>query len=307
METINDENTVLHEETAVMLGDFDGLHTAHTELICRGIEYAHKNGLKSGILLFDVNTKSVTANRNAQLITPYKEKLRLLDGMGIDFAYTVSFNESFMKKTPEEFVLLLKDKLNCKAVFAGYDYRFGYKAEGDAKLLAGLGEKYGFKAVILPEFKLSGITVSSTYIRNCIKDGNIEEANKLLGRCFCVCGDVEHGLQNGRKLGFPTANVGVGGNMLIPGSGVYAGFTYVNGEKYGSVINVGKNPTFGAEKTTVESHIIGFSDDIYGKYVRVEFVKRIRGDIKFENIGKLAEQIKKDTATAEKILNGEEL
>lgn len=302
MEIIYENAVVPYDGTAVVLGDFDGLHTAHTAIIKNGTEYAKRHGLKSGVMLFEENTKSVLEHTNIELITENEEKIRLLDDMGLDFAYMVRFDHAFMRKTPEEFIRYLSDTLRAKAVFVGYDYKFGHMAAGNADTLSKLSEKYGLEAVILPEMKISGKTVSSTYIRSLIKDGRMEEAAEFLGREFSVSGKVEKGLQNGRKMGFPTANVAYSPKIVLPHTGVYAGFTYVRGKRYRSVINVGNNPTFGAEHITIESHILGFDSDIYNEYVRVSFVKRIRGDIKFKNMEELKEQIKKDVKTSESIL-----
>lgn len=302
MDIIQENNIVPYDGTAVALGNFDGLHAAHTSLIRSGVKYAKEHGLKSGILLFNENTKSVLEGRNIRLITPNDEKIRLINGMGVDFTYTVSFNREFMKKTPEEFISFLSSTLKVKAVFVGYDYKFGVNASGKASALEELGRKYGFKTLIFPEMKIDGTTVSSTHIRAAIEDGRMEEATKFLGREFSVCGTVERGFQNGRKMGFPTANISYSDNTLIPRTGVYAGFAYVNDKRFKSVINIGNNPTFGADKITIESHIIGFDDDIYGESIRVAFVKRIRGDRKFGSIEELTGQIEKDIKTAENIL-----
>lgn len=302
MDILNENATVPYSGTAVALGDFDGLHIAHTAIIKNGIEYARQNGLKSGVLLFNENTKSVLEGADIKLITPNGEKIRLIDEMGADFVYIVNFDREFMKKTPEEFIEFLVNDLKIKAVFAGFDYKFGKNASGDALTLKKLGEDNGFFVGILPEMKVDDKTLSSSHIRQLIEDGNVSEASKYLGRDFSVSGTVEKGFQNGRKLGFPTANVSYDDTMLLPQNGVYAGYTFVDGKKYKSVINIGNNPTFGAKKVTIESHIIDFDGDIYGECIRVSFKERLRGDIKFNGIDELKERIAQDTKTAKSIL-----
>lgn len=302
METIKENTVVPYDKTVVVLGNFDGLHKAHRAIIKRGTEYAKERGIKSGVLLFNENTKTVTEKNGVKLITDNAERMSLLEGMGLDFAYTVDFNREFMKKTPEEFVLGLVKYLKPDAVFAGYDYRFGYKAEGDAKALEQFGGIYGFKTEIMPEIRYDDTAVSSTLIRSLIANGDIKKANDLLGRCFGLGGVVEHGFQNGRKMGFPTANLAYDKNMVIPHTGVYAGYTIFGGERRESVINVGNNPTFNADKITVESNIFDFDSDIYGENIRVEFVEKIRGDIKFSGIDELKKQISADAKTARDIL-----
>ncbi len=274
--------------SVVALGDFDGLHIAHMTIIRSGINYARDRGLKSGILLFEENTKG------ARLITPNEAKLELLEREKPDFVYLRKFTKEFMRLSPREFVELLIKNLNIKAVCVGYDYSFGYKAEGNVELLKKFGAEYGFDVLVTGAMSLDGKIISSTYIRSLIESGDIEEANKFLGRRFCVEGIVLSGLQNGRKMGIPTANVNYDPKMAMPKSGVYAGITYVDGRRLKCVINVGANPTFNADKITIESHILDFDEDIYGKYIRVSFALRMRGDIKFDSIAALKEQIHSD-------------
>ena len=211
------------------------------------------------------------------------------------------FDKEFMKKTPEEFVQYLVENLHIKAVCVGYDYSFGYKAQGDVKLLKWFGEKYGFKVFVTDVIKLDGKIVSSTYIRSIIKAGDMEKAERFLGRRYCIEGNVVKGLQNGRKMGIPTANVDYDVNMALPEEGVYAGITYVRGKRLKCVVNVGKNLTFGAKKLTVESHILDFDEDIYGEYIRVSFAKKLRGVIKFDGVDKLIEQIHHDMEVTSKM------
>lgn len=282
-----------YDGTVAALGNFDGLHVAHMTIIRNGIKYAKEHGLKSGVLLFDENTKGVTQGKIA-LITPNEAKLELLERENPDFVYMLKFDNEFMRKTPEEFVRFLSDKLNVKAVCVGYDYRFGHKASGDVEMLKRLGEKYGFKVLVTDAIKIDGRVVSSTYIRETIQRGNMEEAERFLGRRYCIEGVVEKGFQNGRKMGIPTANIDYDVNMALPKEGVYAGITYVGGKRLKSVINVGKNLTFGAEKLTVESHILDFDEDIYGEYIRVSFAKRLRGVIKFSGAEELKSRIRRD-------------
>ena len=288
--------TVPYDGSVVALGNFDGLHVAHMTIIRNGIEYASNHGLKSGVLLFDVNTKDLTQG-GVELITPIEAKLELLGRENPDFVFMRRFNQEFMQKSPDEFARYLTDVLHVKAVCCGYDYRFGYKASGDVGLLKELGEKYGFEVLVTDVIKLDDTIVSSTYIRSLILDGDMEKAELFLGRRFCVEGIVVKGLQNGTKMGFPTANVAYDKHMALPKEGVYAGITYVRGKRLKCVINVGKNPTFGAHKVTIESHILDFNENIYGEYIRVSFAKRLRGDIKFSSVDELVAQIQKDTET----------
>lgn len=298
MEIIRQTGSVPFPRTVVALGNFDGLHVAHMAIIRRCHDYAREHGLKCGVLLFNEHTKRTISKKSVPIITQENQKLRLLEEADVDFVYLRDFDKEFMQLSPEHFVILLVNILHVEAVCIGYDYRFGYKAGGDAQLLEELGKKYGFKALIMDEIDHNGVEVKSTAIRHYIMDGSVQHAANMLGRPFIIEGRVVKGLQNGRKIGSPTANVSYSNNMLIPHSGVYAGYTNVDGRRYKSVINVGNNPTFGAKKITIESHIIDFDEDIYNKIVTVEFIKRLRGDRKFESLDGLKEQIQRDIKTA---------
>lgn len=305
MNIINNDITLPYGETAVILGDFDGLHKAHTAIIAEAVEYARHKGIKVGVFLFEENTKKFLQKKSIKLITDNEERVCILEQFGVDFMYITKFDRDFCEKTPFEFAKYLKEKLNISAVFCGYDYRFGHKASGDAQMMQKLGQELGFETFIIPQIKIDGNTVSSTYIRTLLQTGDIKKANLFLGRNFSLSGVVEEGLKNGTKMGFPTANLCVDDSIIIPDSGVYAGYSYIDGIQYRSVINVGNNPTFNAKKITVESHILDFCEDIYDKNIRISFVERIRGDIKFEGMEQLAKQIKEDALKAREILKEE--
>lgn len=302
MQIIRPTGSVPFQKTAVALGNFDGLHVAHMAIIKKCHSYAREHDLKCGVLLFNEHTRRITDNQRVPLITSETEKLALLSNEDMDFVYMLDFDREFMQLTPEQFVKRLIDMLHCAAVCVGYDYRFGYKASGDARMLKALCKKHGIEAIITDEIDIDGEAVKSTAIRNYIREGSVRHAAAMLGRPFAIDGKVVKGLQNGRRMGFPTANVSYSQNMLIPRNGVYAGYTYVKGKRYKSVINVGKNPTFDADKITIESHILDFKDDIYNEQIRVEFIERLRGDKKFESVDALVSQIKRDAQTAGKEL-----
>ena len=298
MEIIRHKEKNISEQTAVALGNFDGLHTAHMKIINACKTYAIENCLKSGVMLFESHTLNLINGNKVDVITPQAEKINILNDNGIDFVYCREFDEAFMKLSPEEFAVQLKTTLNVSAVFVGYDYRFGYRAEGDAQKLTELGKKHVFNVTVVDKVEFDGEAVKSSRIRKLDSEGEIEMATHMLGRMFSITGNVERGFGNGRKLGVPTANISYQSDMLLPGNGVYGGYTTVDGIRYKSVINVGNNPTFGAEKITVESHIIDFCKDIYDNDVTVEFAFKIRNDIKFKNIDELVNQIRKDIEQA---------
>ena len=301
MEIIRDNSKIKHK-TVVALGNFDGLHKAHMQVIKNCISNAEKNGCKSGVLLFSAHTLNTINKSRAKLITDEAQKLEILEKSGIDFVYIRDFDDSFMHLTPAQFADELKEKLNPQAVCVGYDYKFGYKAAGDVDLLKELGRERGFSVSVTDKVTICETTVKSTEIRKLIENGDIKEANTLLGRRFSVGGNVMHGLRNGTKMGIPTANIGYDNDIILPPNGVYCGYTIVCGKQYKSVINIGNNPTFDADKITVEAHLLDFNGDIYGQMARVEFVGKIRNDKKFAGVDLLKAQILDDIKLARNIL-----
>ncbi|MBR4720850.1 MAG: bifunctional riboflavin kinase/FAD synthetase [Clostridia bacterium] len=266
------------EGTAICLGDFDGVHTGHRQVLLE----ASKTG-DWGVLLFTHNSKG-----EKEILT-LLEKLAVLKKLGAKYAVSADFKEELKEKSPEEFVQILKE-LKVKSVAVGYDYRFGKNAVGDIPLLKSLCSEYGMEVVTAEAKTFGGEPVKSTKIRELIKSGDIKKANILLGSPYMISGKVCKGLGNGTDMGIPTANIEAQKDKLLPKDGVYSGS--VGGKK--AVINVGKNPTFSAEKRTVEVHIIGEKEDLYGKSLTVEFLDRIRDEIKFRDKNDLILQIKKD-------------
>ena len=287
MQIYHTNDIVPYENAVVVLGEFDGLHKAHMDLIDKARTFSKENNMVLGLMCFEEKLGGKTGKDfSGRLIEP-EERIRMLSDC--DFIYIQSFNNEFMSLSPAEFCEFLKKRLGAAAVFVGFNYRFGKGAVGDAEFLKGFG---GFEAHIVEEYKENGETVSSSFIRELLSEGKIEKASQLLGRYYKLSGIVERGKQNGRKLGFPTANLKYNAEMILPAAGVYAGYTYVDGEKYKSIINIGDNPTFNAESITVESYIFDFNRDIYGKAAAIEFVKYLRSDKKFNSLDELKAQLK---------------
>ena len=299
MKIIRTDENYINSGSVIALGNFDGLHTAHMKIIRSASAYAEDNGLKSGIMLFEGGLKN-------KLITSDSYKKELLQNEKLDFLYVCEFTDEFKKLSPRAFVELLVNKFNIKAVCVGYDYTFGYKAEGNPDALKAFGQEYGFEVLVTEQMCFEGHIISSTYIRELIEAGEVKKANQLLGRHFCIQGKVLSGFQNGRKMSIPTANVEYDVNAVSPRNGVYAALTAVDGVVYKSVVNIGNNPTFNAEKITVESHILDFNGDLYGKTISVELLEYLRPDKKFESIEELKAQIKQDIETAKGIIDKEE-
>lgn len=282
-------------KTAIALGNFDGLHMGHQSLILGMILESKELGIKPSVLLFENHTKTTLEGKGPKLLTSLDQKYSILEKIGVEIIYTMEFNEQIMKLTPEEFVKdILVDKLNIQAVIIGTDYRFGHKASGDANRLKELGNKYGFLVNVVDPVYIDGNIVSSTSIRELLSNGDLDHAKHLLGREYSILGKVVTGKKIGNSMGYPTANMELLYNSIIPKNGVYSTKTIVDGKTYSSATSVGFNPTFNEDSLKIESHILDFTGDLYGKVIELVFVKYLREELKFESIELLKKQIDKD-------------
>lgn len=273
---------------AIALGNFDGVHAGHLHIIGR----ARGLGESFGVLLFEKHSSFATG-KGVKVITPLYEKLEILSEYGVDFVYLVNFNKQFMNMSCADFAAYLNSIGIC-GVSVGYDYRFGKNAAGDAFMLKTLLGEYEIETVISEAVKIDGVPVKSSRIRSLVAEGRMLEANKLMTRPLRMSGIVVSGFQNGRRMGFPTANLECPEGVLLPQDGVYYGECIIDGEKYASVVNVGKNPTFSAGHRTVEAHIIGYCNDLYGLRISIDFFEKIRGEMKFNSVSELKKQIARD-------------
>ncbi len=283
--------------SAVGLGNFDGLHIGHMALVSTLIDEARLNGLESVIYTFTMHPENIIRKKLfTPLLTSVSKKIEILSKTALDYIIFDEFDESYSRMEPETFVKeILVEGLGAKIVVAGFNYRFGYKGQGDVELLKRLGEKLGFKVVIISPIMIDKQIVSSTLIREYISKGNMEKVHALLGRHFSITGEVLTGKHIGRKIGFPTANLQPERYLIMPRPGVYITKTLYNGEFYNSLTNIGFNPTFGGvERISAETHIIDFDKDIYASNIEVFFIKKLRNEKKFKNASELTEQIKCD-------------
>ncbi len=281
------------ERLSLALGTFDGLHIGHMALI----EAAKRNGGQSAVITFDVLPADYFygGHRPLRLMT-LDEKSAALEKAGVDFLCLIRFDRKFASMQSEKFVMMLKDVFSPEFVVAGYNYTYGRDAKGNADTLEADGKAYGFRVIVIPPVIAEGEPVSATRIRECIEAGNVERAAKLLGYEYTLTGPVGSGKRIGTsKLGFPTANILPPPEKIIPLRGVYGVKALVDGSEYQGVCNIGVNPTVSSgARETIETHIIGLSQDLYGKTISIRFEKRIRGEIKFGGIDELKAQIQKD-------------
>lgn len=293
------------KKSVVTIGNFDGVHLGHQELLSRAIEKSKELDAPSIAITFDPHPlKSIRPDNPPSLITIHSQKKKLIEENGIENLLTICFSSEFANLGAIEFIedILIK-KLNAKAVIVGRDYMFGKNRQGNIDLLAEYGKKYDYE-LILPEWiKFQGERISSTLVRKAVMDGKLDHAKSMLGRFYRINGEVIHGRdRGGKKLGFPTANIELA-DELCPKTGVYAVKVFLENQMYQGVANIGYSPTFDDHKFTVEVHILDFDEDIYGKKIRVDFVERLRGEVKFSGLNQLSAQIKEDALMARKILS----
>lgn len=299
---IEEFNMNCKDDTCVVLGNFDGVHKGHQELIKTCVKTAKEKGLTPVLFTFlnhpsnEIAGKTVVKN-----IMTLEEKTAAVEALGVEYMITAVFDEKMMKCEPERFISeLLCESLNMKHAICGFNYTFGYKAQGNTKLLTELSTKYGYDFTIIPEIQIEGNTVSSTLIRGIIADGKLDQYDKYTGRNYSITGKVLEGQKLGRTIGFPTINLNLFEEWALPLNGVYITFTYVDNIKYCSITNVGNKPSVGTFNKNAETHIFNFNEDIYGKTVKVEFVKMLREERKFASIGELSYQIGQDCENAKK-------
>ncbi|MGN0715305.1 MAG: bifunctional riboflavin kinase/FAD synthetase, partial [Anaerovoracaceae bacterium] len=272
----------------------------HQALILRAVEKAKERNLKCGVFSFSTHPKNLFAGENVvKNIIYQEEKAALIEKLGVDYLFNVPFTRMVAQMEPMEFIDdLLVDRMQMKEAFCGFNYRFGYKAAGNPEILRQEGLRKGFHVNEIPPVTIDGDVVSSTLIRGLIKAGEMEECEKYLGRRYSIGGEVVVGNKLGRTIGFPTSNITIDETMVTPPNGVYITYCIYNGHKYPSVTNVGVKPTIGSFKKNMETHIFDFNKELYGKHIRVEFLKMTRDEVKFSGVEELAAQIVKDCETA---------
>lgn len=285
------------EPCAVALGRFDGVHLAHTAVIKSTVQ-KESEGLTPAVFTFCDNPNKATP----MLLSTEEEKQSLIDSCGIKILVNATF-DSVRNLSAEEFVsLVLKDSLNAKAVFCGYNYRFAKGAEADVNTLRTLCEKEGIPVTCVDEYICGDTTVSSTAIRKLLSEGNVLRAKELLGRSYTLKGKVIHGNAIGRTIETPTLNLDVAKDKLLPRFGVYATRAHIGEKTFDCVTNIGLKPTVGSDTPTVEVYLLDTKGDFYEKEVTLELVSFIRDEQKFENLSELKEAIAEDVKKAKAIL-----
>ena len=302
MKIIIDPKQPLDFHTSVGIGNFDGIHLGHKKIIDAVKRRADENSTRSCVITFNPHPQKVLGRKEFSLIFPLERRFEMLEATGIDAAVCLNFTRELSKVSPENFVKdILFDRLKIKDIVVGPGFSFGYKREGNVDLLRSMGETHGFNTVVAEAARVDDRVVSSSAIRNLVRDGEIGEANRFFGYDYCIEGVVVEGEKRGRKLGFPTVNLDTEWEIL-PITGVYATYVKLSDGFHGSITNIGVRPTFEESKLTVETHIFDFSDDLYGEEVRVNFVERLRDEKRFASVDELVAQIEHDVAAVRRIL-----
>lgn len=303
MKVILDPEEPIENSTSATIGNFDGVHVGHKKIIAAVKEEAKQKGLSSCVITFHPHPQKVLQNIDIPLLVPIRERLKLLEKEGVDVVACYTFTKDIAKIPAKDFVTdILIGKLNLKHLIVGPDFSFGRKREGNLDLLYKMGKEYDFDTEVVETALIDGEIVSSTAIRNLVREGNMTKAGKFLGYNFYIEGQVKEGERRGRQIGFPTANLDTDWDIL-PKVGVYATLAHVDGRVLNSITNVGHRPTFGNNKLVIETHIFNFNEDIYKKRIEVEFVDRVRDEQKFNGPQALVEQIKKDVDRVNVILS----
>ena len=289
--------------SVVTLGNFDGIHIGHQELIRMVISRARAIGGTSVVVTFRPHPLKILApDRCPPLISIYEEKIRLIEQLGIDVLVKIPFSLEFAKMTPRDFAgNVLAHLLGSKEIFVGYNYRFGKGREGNIETLRKFGKEFGFTVREVEQISLGSEEISSTRIRQFLREGRVADASRLLGRTYAITGVVSRGDGRGRTLGFPTANIAPK-HTIIPSNGVYAVRVLVREKTYNGIVNIGMRPTFNTNRLAIEVHLFDFDEDIYGEEITVYFVHKIREETKFVSAAELQQQIAKDISGAHTIL-----
>lgn len=282
---------------AIGLGNFDGVHVGHASLLESLKEEAEKAGVPSAVYTFRTHPMKVLCGCGGpKLIMSEKTKLSVLAEKGIDVTYLEDFTAEYAKMTPYEFIeKILVNKFKAVSVVVGEDFSFGCGGKGNTETLMKYASETGkFNVRVVELVKIDGKTVSSTAIREEIRKGNMEKYTQYTGRRYVLPGRVTEGRKVGRTIGFPTANIIPDNSFAIPSDGVYYTVTEAEGNSYRSLTNIGSNPTFGCDSKTIETHLLDFEGDLYGKEIEVSFICKIRDEKKFSGPEELKKQIKRD-------------
>ena len=290
---------------SLALGFFDGVHLGHKKVIKSAVDFAKRNGIKSAVVTFKEHPCCFFRGICPKYILTREERLKHIEALGVDYVYLLDFNSKLCMLSAEDYLReVLVGNFSPKSISTGFNHYFGAKKSGNVTLLAEKQLEYGYQYFEIPPQKVFGKTISSTVIRELLSKGQIKNANEMLGYNFSITGEVVKGQQLGRTIGFRTANLIYPNELIDLPFGVYLTVVTLGGKKYQGVTNFGIRPTVSdSHKCTLETHILDFEKDIYGKYITVEFIKMIRAEKKFKSLNELKNQIIADVLSVKNSTN----
>ena len=293
----------IDRDTALTIGVFDGVHRGHRYLLDALKQRAAARGLATGVITLHPHP-ALVLNPRAGIVylTTLEGRVSLLRRSGVALVLPLTFTAEIAHLSARDFLTALRERLRLRFLLTGPDFALGRERGGGGDTLARLGGEMGFEVESLGPLIEDGLAISSTAVRTALEEGDVAKAGRLLGRPFTLHGPVVHGVERGGVIGFPTANIAVGPGMALPSFGVYVSRARVGGHAYNSVTNIGRRPTFDNGERTVEVHIMDFAGDIYGKEMRIDLLKRLRGEVRFADADALSEQIGNDVVAARQYL-----
>ncbi len=297
----------LAQPSLVTIGVFDGVHRGHQEVIRQTVEAAHELHRLAVVLTFYPHPDVVLRHLSGRTyLTSPEQKAALLGDLGVDMVITQPFDEALRHVRAADYVDRLREHLKMEVLAVGADFAMGYQREGNVDFLRAQGAAKGFEVQVVDLLGSDGEKISSTAIRKALEAGDVDQAREWLGRSYTLSGPVIQGAQRGQTIGFPTANIGVWDQQVIPANGIYASWVYLGDERFMAATNVGLRPTFDGQDVTVEPHILDFARDIYGQEITVSFETRLRDEERFDSIDALVEQIKADVVASRAYLSASE-
>ena len=294
----------LSKATIATIGTFDGIHIGHQKILNSLARFAKENSLKSVVITFDPHPRKIINKKNSiELINTIEEKKEKLKTLGIDYLIVQKFDEKFSETEANKFVEILKNNINIKKLIVGYDHRFGKNRNADINDLKKYGKELNFEVIEIDALEIEEVNISSTKIRSAIKDGNIRLANSYLGYTFFLSGKVVKGHSRGKELGFPTANLKIDEDKIIPKNGVYLVKSKIDHQDIYGMMNIGYNPTFNNKSKKIETHFFNLNKNLYGKNIKIELLEYIREEKRFETVDDLIQRLKLDREKCLKLIH----
>ena len=294
----------LSKSTIATIGTFDGIHIGHQKILNSLARFAKENSLKSVVITFDPHPRKVINKKNSiELINTIEEKKEKIKTLGIDYLIVQKFDEKFSETEANKFVEILKNNINIKKLIVGYDHRFGKNRNADINDLKKYGKELNFEVIEIDALEIEEVNISSTKIRSAIKEGNIRLANSYLGYNFFLGGEVVKGHSRGKELGFPTANLKIDEDKIIPKNGVYLVKSKIDHQDIYGMMNIGYNPTFNNKSKKIETHFFNLNKNLYGKIIKIELLEYIREEKRFETVDDLIKRLKLDREKCLKLIH----